>query len=155
MNDEKVTRPKPFAQEFLAEGAKSPVLGPAYFDARAVVQRLMEKFEAEQFESFIQSFVDQFYSNLNDAVQEHLISDAEMNVQGEIWRMVDASVKALLGGEAWALERYALGDHYDDANIRETIAKHIPAELQDRRLADLQAENKRLREDNSRLRERY
>lgn len=136
---------EPFAQEFLDEGAKSPVLGPAYFDARAVAQRIMEKFQAEQFEPFVKSFADQFYAKLSDTVQWHLMNDVEINVQGDIWRAVDASVKALLEGEAWALERYVLGERYDHAKIREAVAKHIPVELQDKRIADLQADNDRLR----------
>lgn len=144
-----------FSQEFIDEGAKRPVLGPAYFDARAVAKRIMEGFQADQFEPVLKSLVDEAYSKLLDAVQSHLMSDAEINIQGEIWRMVDASVKALLTGERWALERHALGDRYDHDKLREAVAKHVPVELQDKRIADLEAEVKRLADDNRSLRSNY
>lgn len=143
-----------FAQEFLDEGAKTPILGPAYFDAGAVAARMIEKLGAELFEPLLKDFSKQFYSKLLDDTQVFLLNDVEVNIQGEIWRAVDATVRALLSGEKWAVERYALGDRYEAATIREAIAKHIPAELQDKRVADLVAERDRLIADNRMLRER-
>jgi hypothetical protein len=61
--------------------------------------------------------------------------------------MVDDTVRALLGGNEWALKRYALGARHDHGAIRAAVAKHIPAELQDARIADLEAEVDRLRKD--------
>jgi hypothetical protein len=49
-------------------------------------------------------------------------------------------------GERWALERYTLGKYGDGEKARAAVAAHIPKEIQDARIADLEAENKRLRE---------
>jgi hypothetical protein len=134
-----------FAEKSLKEAIAYPTLGPAYFEARAIVEKQMAKFEAEQFEPLIKKFADAFRGKLWESVQDHLLSDTEMNLQGEMYRMVDACMYAILGGERWAIERYAL-HNYDARKAREAIAKCIPAELQDARIADLEGEVKRLRE---------
>jgi hypothetical protein len=134
-----------FTDETLTEAAKYPTLGPAYFEARAVVERQMAKFEAEQFEPLIKEFADKFRERLWSDVKDHMLSDAELNMQGEMYRMVDASVMAILSGEQWAIERYAL-HKYDGEKVRAAVAKHIPKELQDARIADLEKEVARLRE---------
>ncbi len=142
-------------QQFLDEGAKNPFLGPHYFAARDAVEKFMAKFEAEQFEPIVKKAADDLYGKLLESVENHLMFDVESNLQGEIWRGVDNSVKALLSGEDWALVRYALTDRHDGKKIREAIAKHIPEELQMMRVSELEAENKRLREDLERERLRY
>ena len=82
-----------------------------------------------------------------DDLQSSLLYDTEMNLQGEMWRMVDNCVQALLTGDSWALKRYALTDRHDGEKIREAVARHIPTELQDTRVADLEKEVMRLRND--------
>lgn len=143
-----------FDDEFLAEGEKSPVLGPHYFDARAVAERIVTKFEDEDFKGMIEKFADQFRDELWNSVQSSLLSDVECNVQGEIWRMVDNVVRAILGGNKWALDRYVLGDRYDCAEVRAAVAALIPAELQNPRISDLEVEIDRLRKENTSLRDR-
>lgn len=133
-------------QKFLDEGAAHPVLGPHYFAARAAAEEFMAKFEPEHFKPLIKKAADEFYSQMQESLEASLLSDVESNIQGTIWRQIDDSVRALMGGERWALERYALGTRYDCDKIREAVAKHIPAELQDKRVADLEAEVKRLSE---------
>lgn len=133
-------------QAFLDEGAENPVLGPHYFAARAAVGKFLDGFNADAFEPIVKKAADDFYEKLLGAVQNYMMFDAQDNLQSEIWRGVDDSVKALLSGEDWALVRYALTDRYDGAKIRAAIAKLIPEELQMMRIAELEAENKRLQE---------
>lgn len=45
------------------------------------------------------------------------------------------------------MDRYVLGQRYECEKIRAAIAKHIPEELQNARIADLEAENAKLKED--------
>lgn len=116
-----------------------------------MVQRYVEHFKAEQFQPLIDDITktatDKIRETIWDDVQTFLLSDVESNLQGAMWRQIDDSVEALLGGKEWALNRYALRDRYDSGAIREAVAKHIPLELQEKRVADLEAENKRLRDD--------
>ena len=135
-----------FSDLALAEASKYPTLGPAYFEARAIVEKQMAKFEPEHFKTLIESFAKQFAEKLWDDVRNHLLSDTELNLQGEMYRMVDNCIEALLTGERWAIERYALRD-YGQEKVRAAVAKHIPEELQDRRIADLEAEVERLKKD--------
>jgi len=136
-----------FSEQDLREAEDSPVLGPAYFDARRVAERLMKDFEAELFEPLLKKASDGFYDAVRDKVETFLLSDTECNIQGEMYRMVDNCVEALLTGKQWALQRYALTDKFDGAAIREGIIQHIPEELKDKRISDLEKELKTLKED--------
>lgn len=69
-------------------------------------------------------------------------------------RTVDDTVKALLSGKKWALERYCLGSRYDQDEVRRAIAAHIPKEIQDARIADLEAEVEKLNREIGYLRDR-
>lgn len=142
MTDEPIFTEDDFAQARDYEG-----LGPAYFAARRTCEGAMAAFKAEHVEPLIKEASDAFYERLMTSVQDYLWSNAEMNLQGEMYRMVDQTVKALLGGADWALQRYALGERYDCAGVRAAVAKHVPKELQDARIADLEEELKRLRSD--------
>lgn len=139
-------------QQFLDKAAEHPYLGPHYFAARETVEKFMAQFEPEHFEPLLKKAAETFYSQMLESLQDHLLSDVENNLQGTIWRQIDDSVKALLTGERWALERYALGERYDGEKIREAVAKHIPVELQDARIKDLEAEIEKLHKDISYLR---
>lgn len=137
-----------FDPAFIPEEEKNPGLGPAYFDARAVAERVMAKFENEDFQPMVKKVVDAISEKLWVDVQNSLLMDVEMNLHGQMWRMVDSCVNALLGGSKWALQKYALAERYHDGTeIRAAVAKHIPAELQDARIADLEAEITKLRCD--------
>ena len=128
-----------------AKGYES--LGPAYFAARRVVDAAVQDFQDKELEPLVKASVDAFYSKLQDAVETSLWSDAEMNLQGKMWHMVDETVKALLTGEKWALERYCLGSRYEHEKVRAAVAAHIPQELQDKRVADLEAQVLQLSKD--------
>lgn len=134
-------------QQYLDKGAEHPVLGPHYFAARDVVDKFMAQFEPEPFEPIIKKAADELYMSLHERLEQFLLSDVEQNLHGTIWRQIDASVEALMSGERWALERYALTKKYGDGEkIREAVAKHIPAELQEGRVADLEKEVARLKD---------
>ena len=133
-------------QKFLDEGAEHPVLGPHYFAARAAAEEFMAKFEAEHFKPLAERFAEEFRDKLWGDIESWMLTDVESNLQGTIWRQIDDSVKALLSGERWALERYALGERYDHEKIRAAVAKQVPEELQNKRIADLEHEVKQLRE---------
>lgn len=135
-----------FTDEDVAEGEKFLTLGPAYFDARRVAEGFMEKFEAEHFKPLIDKLTDQIRERLWDDLKDYLLGDVESNLQGEMWRMTDNCVQAILGGAQWAMNKYALGERYDCDKVREAVAKHVPVELQDKRIADLEAEVARLKE---------
>lgn len=134
-------------QAFLDEAAKYPELGPHYFAARKTAEEFMAKFEPEHFDPLIKKAADAFMMQMQESLEGWFLGNVESNIQGEIWRRIDDSVRALLSGERWALERYALGSRYNCDKIRAAVATHIPAELQDARLKDLEAENDRLRKD--------
>lgn len=133
-------------QEHLDKAADYPGLGPHYFAAADIARKFMEQFEAEHFEPLAKKFADEFYTKALDALQVFLLGNTEANIQGYIWRGVDESVKALLSGQKWAIERYALGDRYNCDEIRAAVAKHVPVELQNARIADLEKEVERLKE---------
>jgi DNA-binding transcriptional regulator GbsR (MarR family) len=134
-------------QAYLDKAENYPGLGPHYFAARDAVEQFMAKFEPEHFAPLLKKFTDSFYEQMLESLQASLMFDLESNLQSHLWRGIDDSVKALMTGERWALERYALGERWDHEKIREAVAKHIPAELQDARIKDLEAEVDRLRKD--------
>lgn len=135
-----------FAQEDLDEGAKYENLGPAYFDARRVAEQFMAKFEAENFKPMIEKLSSDIRDKLWTDLENHLMSDTEMNLQGQVWRIVDNCVYAILGNERWVMDKYALGTRYDCEKVRATIARHIPQEIQNKRIADLEDELKRAKD---------
>lgn len=135
-----------FTVDALDQAKKYDTLGPAYFEARPIVERLMANFEAEHFKPIVDACVKEFQDRMWDSVRDHLLNDTEMNIHGHVYRMVDDCVAAILSGERWAIERYALGS-YNQEKVRAAIAKHIPQELQDARIADLEKEVERLRSD--------
>jgi hypothetical protein len=127
-------------QEFVDQAKGYETLGPNYFSARKIAGDFMEKFKEEQFDELIKDAADKFHERLSNDLHDYLLGNTEGNLQTSIWRQIDGSVNALLSGDKWALERYALGSRYDQEKVRAAIAKHIPAELQDKRIADLEAQ---------------
>lgn len=132
--------------EDIAKTADTPTLGPGWSASRRIVEKLMKDWADDNFKTLIDEFSKRFNQHLWDDVQASLCGDLEFNIAGHIRGMVDETVNALLKGTPWAMERYPLSKLYDAETIRAAIAKHIPAELQDKRIADLEAENKILRE---------
>ncbi len=135
-----------FTASDLAQGAENLTLGPSYFAARRVMEQSLEGFDTEHVKPVLKKASDELYEMLLEGVQDYLWSNAEWNLQGKMWRMVDQCVLSLLSGEEWAMKKYALGPRYDCEKVRATVAKHVPAELQDARIADLEHELERLRE---------
>lgn len=137
-----------FEPDEIDDGQKSPTLGPGYFAARKFSEQLVAGVDAEIFQPILKKASDDFYSQIKDALEAFLISDVESNVQGEIWRTADNIVQALLTGEDWAMKKYLIGDRYDCAKVRATVAAYVPKELQDARVADLEQQVVALKKDN-------
>ena len=130
------------------------VLGSEYFAGRKIAERFMTKFQDDHFKPLIEEFAKQFRDKLWTDVANWLLLDTESNLHNEIAPMVEGTLQAILTGERWALNRYALAAKYGDGEkLRAAIVKHVPIELQDARMADLEAENAKLREENRWLRE--
>lgn len=135
-----------FTDDDLHQGTESLVLGPAYFASRRIAERFMAAFEAEHFKTLIDKFAKDFSNELWTGVADHMLSDTESNLTGEMWRMVDRCVEGILSGEQWVLNKYALGERHNCERVRAAVALHIPRELQDRRILDLEAEVKGLKD---------
>lgn len=130
-------------QEFIdaAEANDSEmILGPNYFAGRKIAEAFMAQFQAEHFKPLIDKFTEQFQEAMWEQVRDYLLENTEHGLQETIWRQVDRSVEGLLAGAGWAHQKYALGKRYDCDKIRAAIAKHIPVEIQEARIADLEAE---------------
>lgn len=133
--------------EHIAAAESYQTLGPAYFASRQIAERFMASFEAEHFKPLIDKFTKEFNDELWSGVSSCFLSDTEANLQNAMWRQVDDCVKGILSGERWVMDRYVLGQRYECEKVRAAVAKHIPEELQNARIADLEAENAKLRED--------
>ena len=142
-------------QSDIDEAGKYSVLGPQYFAARRIAERFMEKFEVEHFKPLIEKAVSEFHDKLWEGVVDSFLYDTEGGLQSRMWEQIDASVEALLSGEPWALQRYCLGNRYDQEKVRAAVAKHIPQELQDKRIADLEAQLARANETIASLNRMY
>lgn len=127
-----------------------PILGPEYKAARSFLDRFTASWQEEHLkplaDSITKQVADQIKDKLWDDMREYLIYDTESNVQGAICQMVNDTIKALLSGDKWAMERYPLAARYDADKIRAAIAKHIPDELAKARIADLEAEISNLKQ---------
>jgi len=130
----------------IKRASNMPPLGPHYFSSRRFAEDVMKDVEVTFFEPALKKFSDDIYSAVLQKVEDWLASDSEANVQGHIWRTVDQIVCGILSGEQWVMDRYALGSKHDCAKAREAIARHIPKELQDARIADLEDEINRLKD---------
>jgi hypothetical protein len=129
------------------EAQKHPTLGPHYFTSRRVAEKFIADFQPEHFKPLVDEFSKQFADRLQSDLENYLLSDAECNLQSSMCRMVDDVVGALLSGKKWAIDRYALAQTYDAVAVREAIAKHVPAEVQNARVLDLETEITRLKKD--------
>lgn len=121
-------------------------LGPAYSFASRVCQKHLEAFEAEHMKPLVDELCKKITERVWESVQDHLWSDTEMNLQGEMRHAVDGIIEGILGGKPWVLQQYCLGEKYNCGEIRKTLVSYIPKELQDARIADLESELARLKE---------
>jgi RNA 3'-terminal phosphate cyclase len=143
-----------FTAEDLASAESYPTLGPAYFAADRAAKRFMAAWTEEHLAPMAEAIVKEVASKIADKVRDDfkdfLLGDTESNLRTAIRRMVDGTVNALLGGEAWALWAYPLASGYEAASIRAKIAEHIGDEVARRRISELEAEVARLQERLSR-----
>lgn len=131
-----------FTEEDIEFGENTPILGPEYSAAR----RFMEGFAESLREEHLQPFTDEIVKTITDKIREkvwedfndYLLMDTEYNAANAIRSMVNDTVKALLSGEKWAMERYPLAARYDAEKVRAAIAAHIPDDIAKARIADLE-----------------
>jgi hypothetical protein len=114
------------------------VLGPAYFAARRVAEKVMAGVEVEPLHKVATKVVDDIRDAVYEYVEDHMRSDMESNLQGHITDIVDSTVKALLTGEDWAMNRYPLSTRCDAVDVRAACAKHGGEPLLLARIADLE-----------------
>ncbi|HKR17629.1 hypothetical protein [Rhizorhapis sp.] len=126
-----------FTEEDIAVG---PVLGPEYRASNRMAEAMLEKFQAEHLRPLVDEFADKFREKLWDDVRDWLLSDAEMNVAGEVRHMVEQTISALLAGEEWAMNRYPYADYSKGERVRAAVCKHGGDTILSRRIADLEAE---------------
>ena len=139
-----------YSAEITAEAERCPTLGAEYFAAREAVERFLSHWQEEHAEQLAEAIVkpvlDAVQEKVWDAFRDFLLSDTEQNVEGEMRRMVENSVRALIGGEKWASLKYIEYPYREGQKVRETLAKLYSDEIKDGRIRDLEAEVKRLNE---------
>lgn len=139
-----------FTEEDIAFGAEHPTLGPNYSAAQRFMESVMRDFEDNHIkplsDAVTKVVTDQITEKVWEVFQDSLLVDAEYNLQNAIRNMVDGTVKALLSGEKWAMQRYPLASKYEAEKVRAAIAAHIQDDLAKARIADLEADVANLRE---------
>jgi|TARA_Y100000034_G_scaffold136722_1_gene215228 hypothetical protein len=129
-----------FTSEDIKQGEAHPELGPEYFAARRIAEGVADRIGVDAFKGMIDKFTDDFRDRLWSDIADYLVTDTEMNVQGAVRSMVEGTVRALLTGEQWAMNRYPYCDYRDGEKIRKRIAEHSGDEIARRRIADLERE---------------
>lgn len=139
-----------YSAEHTADAEAHPTLGAEYFAARDAAEAFLahwqEEHAAKVAEEVIKPILDTIHERVNDAFRDHLLSDAEQNLQGTMRDMVEKSVRALIGGEKWANVKYIEYPHREGQKVRETLAKLHSDPIKDGRIADLEREVERLTE---------
>lgn len=123
-----------------------PILGPEYRASTRMAEAMLAKFSAEHMKPLVDEFADTFREKLWDDVRDWLLSDTEMNIASEVRHMVEQTIQALLTGEEWAMKRYPFADYSKGEKVRAAVAKHGGDELLMRRIADIEKELRRVRE---------
>jgi hypothetical protein len=140
-----------YSEAHTAQAEAYPVLGAEYFASRDAAEAFMahwqEEHAAKVAEEVIKPILDTIHERVNDAFRDHLLSDAEQNLQGTMRDMVEKSVRALIGGEKWAIVKYIEYPHHEGQKVRETLAKLHSDPIKDGRIADLEKEVARLTKD--------
>jgi hypothetical protein len=139
-----------YSAEITAEAEKHQNLGAEYFAAREAAGRFLAHWQEEHAEQLAEAIMkpvlDAVQEKVWDAFRDWLLSDAEYNAQGAMQRMVEDSVKALIGGDKWANVKYISPEGYRTEKVRETLAKLYSDEIKDGRIRDLEIEIERLTE---------
>lgn len=140
-----------YSEDVTAEANEHPRLGAEYFVAREVAERFLahwhEEHAEQMAEAIIKPVMDAVTEKVWDAFRDFLLSDTEVNVQTEMRRMVEDSVRALIGGDQWANVKYISPEGYRTEKVRETLAKLYSDEIKDGRIADLEKELERVKSD--------
>lgn len=131
-----------YSAEVTAQAESHPILGAEYFEARNVAERFLAVWQEEHAEKLaaeiIKPLIETIQERVNDAFRDHLIGDAEQNMQGTMRSMVEATVRALIGGEKWANVKYIETKYRDGQQVRKTLAKLYADPVKDGRIADLE-----------------
>lgn len=135
-----------FTAEDMASAAHYETLGPAYFAARRMAEALMQGAESEPLKAVAKKVTDDVRDAVYEYVETFLLGDLESNIQHHIQRLVDNTVQALLTGEPWALNQYALAKRFDGEQVRAAVAKHAGESLLTLRVEELEKELERVRE---------
>lgn len=139
-----------YSAEITEQANASPTLGAEYFAARDAAERFLKHWQDEHAEQLAEAIMtpvlDIVREKVWDAFRDWLLQDAEYNAHLTMSRMVEDSVKALIGGDKWANVKYISPEGYRTEKVRETLAKLYSDEIKDGRIADLEAEVARLTE---------
>jgi hypothetical protein len=139
-----------YSAEITKDADAYPHLGAEYFAAREAAERFLKHWQEEHAEHLAEAIMkpvlDAVHDKVWDAFRDHLLSDAELNVAGTMRDMVESSVHALIGGEKWANVKYIAPEGYRTEKVRETLARLYSDQIKDGRIADLEKEVERLRE---------
>lgn len=139
-----------YSAEITEQANEHPQLGAEYFAAREAAERFLKHWQDEHAEKLAEEIMkpvlDIVRERVWDAFRDWLLIDAEYNAQLTMSRMVEDSVRALIGGDKWATLKYISPAGYRTEKVRETLAKLYSDEIKDGRIADLEAEVARLTE---------
>ena len=140
----------PYSAEITEQANEYPSLGAEYFAARDAAEGFLKHWQEEHAEQLAEAIMkpvlDAVQDKVWDAFRDHLVGDTELNVAGVMRDMVESSVRALIGGEKWANVKYISPAGYRTEKVRETLAKLYSDEIKDGRIADLETEVERLKE---------
>lgn len=139
-----------YGAEVTEQAEAHPTLGAEYFAARDAAEAFLAHWQQEHAEQLaaeiIKPLIDTIQERVNAAFRDHLLSDAEQNLQGTMRDMVEKSVRALLGGEKWANVKYIEYPYREGQKVRETLAKLYSDPIKDGRIADLEKQVEQLTE---------
>ena len=117
-----------------------PALEPEWTRGRQKAEAVMKQFKAAHFKPLLKTLSDTMTEHLWDLFRDYLLSDTESNLEGHMRDRIERSVQALLGAERWVVNKYVMDKYDSGKQIRATLAMLIPKELQDARIADLEAQ---------------
>lgn len=139
-----------YSEEITTQANEHPSLGAEYYAAREAAERFLKHWQeehAEQLaEAIMKPILDAVQKKVWDAFRDWLLTDAEYNAQLTMARMVEDSVRALIGGDKWANVKYISPEGYRADKVRETLAKLYSDDIKDGRIADLEKEVASLKE---------
>lgn len=130
-----------------------PTIEPEWTHGREKAQQVLAQFEAEHFKPILKTLSDAMTEHLWDLLRDHLLNDTESNLEGHMRYRIERSVQALLGAERWVVDKYVMNKYDEGRTIRKTLAALIPEPLQIARIADLEKELEKVRDDLKKERE--